>query len=80
MHPLGHENYSTQMHFCIDLLVILVIKEIKTGKTKSSCKKFRLKYFVISFSLKVKIVVKDIVEAEVGDDFGDLGDISDDYL
>ena len=57
-----------------------MIKEIKTGKTKSSCKKFRLKYFVISFSLKVKIVVKDIVEAEVGDDFDDLGDISDDYL
>ena len=62
------------------MLVILVIKEIKTGKTKSSCKKIRLKYFVISFSLKVKIVVKDIVEAEVGDDFDDLGDISDDYL
>ena len=57
-----------------------MIKEIKTGKTKSSCKKIRLKYFVISFSLKVKIVVKDIVEAEVGDDFGDLGDISDNYL
>ena len=62
------------------MLVILVIKEIKTGKTKSSCKKFRLKYVVICFSLKVKIVVKDIVEAEVGDDFDDLGDISDDYL
>ena len=48
-------------------------------ENKVFMKNLVIKTFVI-FSVKLKKVVKDTLEAEIGDDFDDLGDISNDYL